>query len=262
MANKYLGVTFDIHGGGLDNIFPHNDCEIAQSEAAHGEPFARYWMLTGSLTLNGVKMSKSLGNTLTINQALERWRPEAIRTFVLSSHYSSPIDFSEEAVNAVDKGWQRLWSTVQLARSQLRDAEPGEADDDVIAMLEEHRRRFVEKMNDDFNAPAALGILQELTRDVNTWLNEGPTHSQETLTAIETAYRELGGDVLGIIPDSADQGGSAEREAELIRLLVDLRAQARANKDWATGDQIRDQLRDLGVILEDRPDGTVWKIVS
>lgn len=262
MANKYLGVTFDIHGGGLDNIFPHNECEIAQSEAAHGEPFARYWMLTGSLTLNGVKMSKSLGNTLTIDEALERWRPEAIRAFVLSSHYSSPIDFSEEAVNAADKGWQRLWSAVQLTRTQLRDAEAGEADDDVVAMLEEHRQRFVEKMDDDFNAPAALGILQELTRDVNTWLNEGPPHTRETLAAIEAAYRELGGDVLGIIPDVEEQAGSAEREAGLIRLLIELRAQARSEKDWATSDQIRDQLRALGVALEDRTDGTVWKIVD
>ena len=262
MSNKYLGVTFDIHGGGLDNIFPHNECEIAQSEAAHGEPFARYWMLTGSLTLNGVKMSKSLGNTLTIDRALERWRPAAVRAFVLSSHYSSPIDFSEEAVNAADKGWQRLWSAVQLTRNQLQEAEAGEADDDVIAMLEEHRRRFVEKMNDDFNAPAALGVLQELTRDVNTWLNEGPTHTRETLAAIETTYRELGGDVLGVIPEAEERGGSAEREAGLIELLVDLRAQARANKDWDTSDQIRDQLRELGVVLEDRPDGTIWKIVE
>jgi cysteinyl-tRNA synthetase len=262
MATKYLGVTFDIHGGGVDNIFPHNECEIAQSEAAHGEPFARYWMLTGSLTLNGVKMSKSLGNTLTIEEALTRWRPEAIRAFVLSSHYSSPIDFSDEAVNAADKGWQRLWSAVQLTRSQLRDAEPGEADDDVLAMLEEHRKRFVEKMNDDFNAPAALGILQELTRDVNTWLNEGPPHTEATLTAIDTIYRELGGDVLGIIPTREERAGSAEREAGLLELLVELRSQARAHKDWETSDRIRDELRELGVILEDRAEGTVWKIVE
>ena len=100
MAGKYLGHTFDIHGGGIDNIFPHNECEIAQSEAANGEPFARYWMLTGSLTLDGIKMSKSLGNTLTIRAALARWRPEAIRAFILSSHYASPIDFSDEAIEA------------------------------------------------------------------------------------------------------------------------------------------------------------------
>ena len=260
MATKYLGQTFDIHGGGIDNIFPHNECEIAQSEAVHGEPFARYWMLTGSLTLDGVKMSKSLGNTLTIKEALQRWRPEAIRTFILSSHYSNPIDFSDEAVEAAFKGWQRLWGVVTLVREQMRTASAGDAGDAVRAMLDAARTEFVEKMNDDFNAPAALAVLQDLTRQVNTLLNEQGPQTQAALAAIAQLYRELGGDVLGIIPDEADSSASAEREAGLIRLLVELRAQARANREWATSDQIRDQLKELGVILEDRPDGTIWKV--
>ncbi|HEX6384799.1 MAG TPA: cysteine--tRNA ligase [Anaerolineae bacterium] len=260
MATKYLGQTFDIHGGGIDNIFPHNECEIAQSEAAHGEPFARYWMLTGSLTLDGIKMSKSLGNTLTIKEALQRWRPEAIRTFILSSHYSNPIDFSDEAIEAAYKGWQRIWGAVSLVRERLRSAPTGEADDNVLAMLDAARTNFVEKMNDDFNAPAALALLQDLTRQVNTLLNEQGPHSQGTLAAIDQFYRELGSDVLGIIPDQADSSADAGREAGLIRLLVDLRAQARARKDWATADQIRDQLNELGVVLEDRADGTIWKV--
>ena len=260
MATKYLGQTFDIHGGGIDNIFPHNECEIAQSEAVHGETFARYWMLTGSLTLDGIKMSKSLGNTLTIKAALEQWRPEAIRTFILSSHYSNPIDFSDEAIEAAFKGWQRLWSVVTLVRVQMGTAVAGAASDEVRSMLNTARTGFVEKMNDDFNAPAALAVLQDLTRQVNTLLNEQGPQSQGTLTAIDQLYRELGGDVLGIIPDEADSGASAEREAGLIRLLVDLRTQARANREWATSDRIRDQLKELGVILEDRPDGTIWKV--
>ena len=260
MATKYLGQTFDIHGGGIDNIFPHNECEIAQSEAVHGEPFARYWMLTGSLTLDGIKMSKSLGNTLTIKEALRQWRPEAIRTFILSSHYSNPIDFSNEAIEAAFKGWQRLWGVVTLVHEQMRMAPVGDAGDEVRAMLNAARAGFVEKMNDDFNAPAALAMLQELTRQVNTLLNEQGPQSQGALAAIDQLYRELGGDVLGIIPDRADSSANAEREAGLIRLLVDLRAQARANKEWATSDQIRDQLKALGVILEDRPDGTIWKV--
>jgi cysteinyl-tRNA synthetase len=262
MATKYLGQTFDIHGGGIDNIFPHNECEIAQSEAAHEEPFARYWILTGSLTLEGVKMSKSLGNTMTIDEALERWRPEAIRSFVLSSHYRSPVDFTDEAVNAAEKGWQRLWSAVQLVRTQLASAADGELDDDVEALLDDYRQRFEEKMNDDFNAPAALGVLQELTREVNTLLNEGGPHTRQTLEAIDNLYRKLGGDVLGIIPEEDDRSADAQREEGLIKLLVELRAQARANKDWATSDRIRDQLADLGVTLEDRADGTIWKIAG
>lgn len=259
MAAKYLGPTFDIHGGGIDNIFPHNECEIAQSEAVHNQPFARYWMLTGSLTLDGVKMSKSLGNTLTVHEALQRWRPEAIRTFVLSSHYSSPIDFSAAAVEAAYKGWQRIWGVVSLLRQQMQTAAAGEADSEVEAMLAEARNNFSEKMNDDFNAPAGLAVLQDVTRQTNSLLNERGPHSRGTLSALDNFYRELGGDILGIVPDKADSDGGAEREAGLIRLLIELRAQARTNRDWATGDNIRDQLKELGIVLEDRPDGTIWK---
>ncbi|MCP4427772.1 MAG: cysteine--tRNA ligase [Chloroflexi bacterium] len=260
MAKKYLGQTFDIHGGGIDNIFPHNECEIAQSEATHGEPFARYWLLTGSLTLDNVKMSKSLGNTLTVRDALDKWRPEAIRSFILSSHYASPIDFSDTAVEAANKGWQRMWGAASLVREQLRSAAGGDADPDALALLDKTKANFIEKMDDDFNAPAAMAVLQELTRQVNTLLNEQGPHTQGTLAAIDQLYRELGGEVLGIIPDQADSGASAEREDGLIRLLIDLRAQARANKDWAVSDQIRDQLKELGVVLEDRADGTIWKL--
>lgn len=260
MANKYLGPTFDIHGGGIDNIFPHNECEIAQSEATHGQTFARYWMLTGSLTLDGVKMSKSLGNTLTVKEALERWRPEAIRTFILSSHYSNPIDFSDEAVEAATKGWQRLWGAVTLVREQMRTAVSGEISKTIQELIDKTKATFIEKMNDDFNAPAALAVLQDFTRQVNSLLNEQELPSRESLAVLDDLYRELGGDVLGIIPDEAAQDSDAEREAGLIRLLIELRAQARANKEWATSDMIRDQLRDLGVVLEDRADGTIWKL--
>jgi cysteinyl-tRNA synthetase len=262
MANKYLGTTFDIHGGGIDNIFPHNECEIAQSEAAHGESFARYWMLTGSLTLDGVKMSKSLGNTLTVKEALQRWRPEAIRTFILSSHYSNPIDFSDEAIEAAAKGWQRIWGAVTLVREQLRQAAAGELSSEAALLLDNAKAAFVEKMSDDFNAPAALAVLQELTRQVNVLLNEQGPQTRGTLTAVDQLYRECGGAVLGIIPDQAQSSANADREDGLIRLLIQLRAEARQKKDWATADLVRNQLKALGVILEDRVDGTIWKLES
>jgi cysteinyl-tRNA synthetase len=260
MARKYLGETFDIHGGGIDNIFPHNECEVAQSEAAHDKPFARYWMLAGTLTLDGIKMSKSLGNTRTLEDALERWRPEAIRTFILSSHYRSPIDFTDMAVDSAEKGWQRLWGAVSLTREQMRSAPAGELSAEVQAMLDEHKTNFLEKMSDDFNAPAGLATLQDLTRRVNALLNQGSPQTLGTLKAIDRLYRELGGQVLGIIPDVVEGGGSAEREAGLIRLLADLRSEARDNKAWATADKIRDQLKEMGVTLEDRPEGTFWKL--
>ncbi len=260
MAAKYLGETFDIHGGGIENIFPHNECEIAQSEAAHGEPFARYWMLTGSLTLDGVKMSKSLGNTLTIRDALQRWRGEAIRYFVLSSHYSNPIDFSDEAVEAAFKGWQRIWGAVSLVREQLRAAAPGDVSSEAETMLTAAREQFLERMNDDFNAPGALAVLQDLTRQVNALINEGGPQTQGTLEAIDGLFRELGGEVLGIVPEREEAGADAEREDGLVRLLIDLRNRARAEKDWATADTIRDRLKELNVVLEDRADGTIWKL--
>jgi cysteinyl-tRNA synthetase len=261
MAAKYLGETFDIHGGGIDNIFPHNECEIAQSEAAHGgAAFARYWMLTGSLTLESVKMSKSLGNTMTIKDALARWRPEAIRYFILSSQYNNPIDFSDEAVEAASKGWQRVWGAVSLAREQLRRAAPGEASTEARSLLEATRQQFVERMDDDFNSPGALAALQDLTRQVNALINERGPQTQGTLAAIDALYRELGGDVLGIVPEREDGRADADREDGLVRLLIDLRNQARANKEWATADTIRDRLKELGVALEDRPDGTIWKL--
>jgi cysteinyl-tRNA synthetase len=261
MSAKYLGETFDIHGGGLENIFPHNECEIAQSEAAHGgASFARYWMLVGSLTLDGVKMSKSLGNTLTIKDALARWRPEAIRYFVLSSQYSNPIDLSDAAVEAANKGWQRIRSAVSLVREQSRQAEPGEASDEANSLLESARQQFIERMDDDFNAPGALAVLQDLTRQVNALINERGPQTQGTLATIDAFFREYGGEILGIVPEREEGQADAQREDGLVRLLIDLRARARANKEWATADVIRDRLKELGVTLEDRTDGTIWKL--
>jgi len=261
MSAKYLGPTFDIHGGGIDNIFPHNECEVAQSEAVHDAPFARYWMLTGSLTLDSIKMSKSLGNTMTVKDALRRWRAEAIRYFILSSQYSNPIDFSDEAVEAAHKGWQRIWGAVSLVRETLRRAHQGEPSAEATALLDAARAAFIERMNDDFNAPGALAVLQDLTRQVNTLINESGPQTRGTLEAIDALYRELGGEVLGIVPEREEGAGAdAAREDGLVRLLIDLRAEARVKKDWATADTIRNRLKELGVALEDRADGTIWKL--
>jgi cysteinyl-tRNA synthetase len=261
MATKYLGETFDIHGGGVDNIFPHNECEIAQAEAANGKPFARYWLLAGSLTVNGIKMSKSLGNFITIKDALRDYRPEAIRTFVLSGHYSNPIDFSREALDAAQRGWERLYGAVSLVRERLRDAPEGEDGAGFLSLLDEHRARFVEAMDDDFNAPVALSVLQGLTREVNTLLGSGEPVGRRTLEAIEGLYRELGGDVLGIIPAETATSADAALQDGLIRLLIELRADYRAARDFAHADAIRDRLAELGVTLEDRPDGTTYKLL-
>ncbi len=261
MSTKYLGQTFDIHGGGLENQFPHNECEIAQSEAWTGKPFANYWLLTGSLTINSEKMSKSLGNFVTIKDALMKYRAEALRLFILSSHYTSPIDYSDDALVAAQNGWDRLMGAVRLLRHTLKTAPKGNAASGFKTVLDEHKARFIAAMDDDFNAPVALSAVYDLTREVNTLLNSGEKIGRATLEAIDEVYRELGGSVLGIIPDEvAGAGMDSGRQDGLIQLLIDIRAKARASKDFATSDQIRNRLAELGVTLEDRADGTVYKI--
>lgn len=264
MATKYLGETFDVHGGGIDNIFPHNESELAQSEAWTGKPFANYWLLVGSLTLDSVKMSKSLGNVLTIKDALKRWKPEAIRFFILSGHYNNPIDFSDEALDAAAKGWERAITPALAVRERLRspDLPAGDASG-VQAALAEIKERFVKALEDNFNTPVALSVLFDLAKLTNSLLSAPPpgVPSQASLGAVDQLYRELGGQVLGVVPEKAAAAGAdAEREAGLIRLLIEMRAEARARKDFATSDKIRDQLKALGVTLEDGKSGTTWKI--
>ena len=260
MAKKYLGETFDIHGGGVDNIFPHNECEIAQSECANDADFARYWMLGGSLTVDGVKMSKSLGNVVNIKDALKEYRPEVIRIFMLSAHYSNPVDYSDGALDSAQAGWERLYGAVRLTRSALGSAAAGDDGNSFNERLDKVKADFKDVMDDDFNAPKAIAALQELTRDVNTLLNSGTTVGKATLEAINATYNQLGGDVLGIIPAAeAASAANQQREDGLIKMLVDMRAQARKDKNFAESDRIRKDLEKLGVILEDRADGTIWR---
>ena len=261
MAKKYLGATFDIHGGGIDNIYPHNENEIVQSECANEVDFANYWMLVGSLTIDGVKMSKSLFNFVTIRDALEDYRPEVLRLFAISAHYSSPVDYSEDSMEALKAGWERLYGAVRLTRQMMKHAPEGSAGDAFLSRLEKAKTDFIDRMDDDFNTPQAIAVLQELTRDVNTLLNSDEEVGLTVLEAINDLYNELGGDILGIIPQTdAGSGANEARESALIQMLIDMRKSARANKDYAESDRIRDELAEIGVILEDRADGTVWKV--
>ena len=267
MAKKYLGANFDIHGGGIDNIYPHNENEIAQSECANDVGFANYWMLTGSLNVLDpdegipVKMSKSLGNYITIKDALNTYRPQELRYFILTSHYSNPVVYSEEALASAKSGWERLMNALRLARQQLNQAPESDAGNGFLQRLDAARAEFSSVMDDDFNSPRGIAVLQDLTRDVNTLLNSETEVGVSTLAAIDETYTALGGDVLGLAP-AADTGasGDGQREAALIELLIELRAKARADRDYARSDQIRDQLAALGVALEDRADGTIWRL--
>ena len=267
MAKKYLGANFDIHGGGIDNIYPHNENEIAQSESANAMAFANYWLLTGSLNVLDpdegipVKMSKSLGNYITIKDALQSYRAQELRYFILTSHYSNPVVFSEEALASAKSGWERLMNAVRLLRRGMNSAPENDAGEGFRHRLTAARAAFRSVMDDDFNSPRGIAVLQDLTRDVNSLLNSEAELGLATLTAIDRTYTELGGDVLGLLPAAeASAPGDGQREDALIELLIDMRAQARADRDYARSDQIRDQLSGLGIVLEDRPDGTIWKL--
>jgi len=261
MANKYLGETFDIHGGGLENIFPHNECEVAQSEAATGKPFARYWLLAGSLTVNGVKMSKSRGNSIPLKDALKLYSPEAIRFFVLSGHYRSPMDFTREAMLSAVRGTERLHHTVRRLRSVVQSAVPsGTTDLSYVNGLDSHRQAFQAAMDDDFNTPQAIAALFNLNREVNKLLESKDPVSGGTLAAIDGLYRRLGGQVLGIIPDEFGEGANAELVDGLMNLVMDVRDSYRSAEDWEKADKLRDELAKLGIAVEDRPDGAAWRI--
>lgn len=261
MSKKYLDVPFDIHGGGLENIFPHNESEIAQSEAAYGVEFARYWLLNNMVTVDGVKMGKSLGNFTTIKDAHSRHSPMTLRFFILNSHYRSTTDFTEEALQAAGKGYERLISAVSLTRQKLGDSDPNQSPDEAfLDVIGQHKMRFLAAIDDDFNTPQALAVLFDFNKEVNTLLNSGQPLSGGTLKAIDDMYRELGSDILGIIPDELVAPSGAGLEADLIQLLIDLRAEARSRKDWGMSDAIRDKLAEIGVLLEDRPEGTIWRL--
>ena len=267
MAQKYLGANFDIHGGGIDNIYPHNENEIAQSECANGVDFANYWMLTGSLNVLDpdegipVKMSKSLGNYETIKDALKRYRPGEIRYFILTSHYSNPVLYSEESLASAKSGLERLTNVLRLLRQQMNHAPESDAGDAFRDRLDAAHAEFQNVMDDDFNSPRGIAVLQDLTRDVNSLLNSDSELGLSTLAGIDETFRALGGDVLGLLPAvEAAETGDGQREAALVELLIDMRARARAQRDYARSDEIRDQLAALGIVLEDRVDGTIWKL--
>jgi len=261
MATKYLGETFDIHGGGLENIFPHNECEVAQSEAFTGKPFARYWILVGSLTVNGVRMGKSLGNFLTIKDALKLYSPAAIRYFTLSSHYRGPMDFSRDAMLAAERGVERLHNTVRLLRSRMKQSMPsGTADLSHVTDLMNVGTEFMDAMNDDFNTPKALAVLFDFSREVNTRMTAEQPLSVSTLAAIDGLYRELGGRVLGIIPDDLTQDLGSKLVEGLMEIVLDIRQRYRETRDWDRADLLRQKLSRLGVVVEDRAEGPTWRV--
>jgi len=268
MSMKYLGKTIDIHGGGLENQFPHHECEIAQSEAANEVQFVRYWLHNNMVTVDGQKMGKSLNNFITLKQAFsgshERltrsYAPLAVRQLILNSHYRSPLDFSDAALFAAQSGFERISETVKAVRKRCEQAGEGRIDEEVTGQLTELTEKFQAAMNDDLNTSVALSVVFELVRLANTLLEDGGA-SAETLGAVDTLFGELGGDVLGVVKEEYSQegGGDEARMDAVVKILIEERADARAEKDFARGDLLRDRLDEAGVVLEDKPDGTQWR---
>ena len=269
MSLKYLGDTLDIHGGGRDLVFPHHENEIAQSESFTGkEPFAKYWLHNGLLRLGEDKMSKSLGNLVTIKEALSKYSADAIRLFVLGSHYRSPLTYSEEALEAAEGGIERLLRTVS------RDDAVG--DKGQALDVEPYRTRFAEAMDDDFNMPQAVATLFELAREINQAADSGISFGKAQNILLELARNVLGLRAPRIVTASATlkATGTLKIKATLIRgpepaselvaevnSLVEERDSLRRNKQWQRADEIRAKLTELGAVLEDTPGGTkiVWK---
>jgi cysteinyl-tRNA synthetase len=267
MSLKYLGNHFDIHGGGVDLVFPHHENEIAQSEAYTGDaPFARYWLHNGLVNLNGEKMSKSLGNYLSVEDALKKYPAPLIRFYIISHHYRTPVDFTPERMDASAKGWQRLNTLLlELRASEVADAQwPGLAkvwidpptppEGELGSLVLESARKLDAAMGDDFNTPKAIAALFDLVRDVRA--------KQASATKTELGWAlgllQEACALFGIEGQLEEAAAAPEEVNQLLDLLVELRTQARQRKDWAQADLIRGRLQELGISLEDTPDGTRW----
>lgn len=257
MSMKYLGESFDIHGGGLENQFPHHECEIAQSEAATGKPFVKYWMHNNMVTVNGQKMGKSLGNFTTLKDAFKKWKPETIRFFILQSHYRSTLDFSDEAVDAAGKGLEKLSNTVRNLRAHIKSA----TDDGSNAPIDlaRYKAEVLAALDDDFNTPQAIAVLFDLSREVNQMLASGTLMSASAIRQILDLYEELGAKILGLTFGAATEGIDAAIVDGLMKLILDLRSEIRAQKMYTLSDKIRSALQTLGIVVEDKKGETTWR---
>jgi len=259
MSTKYLGQTFDIHGGGLENIFPHNERESASAEARHGVGYAKYWLLVGALTVNGVKMSRSLGNFLTLKDALQLYTPEALRYFLLSSHYRKPLNYSHEALEKAQQSVNWMGNTLHKLHRRMRTATPaGTAVLSQIVTLNDYRQDFFTALNDDFNTAKALEILLDFVKAVNQYLDKNQSVSMGTLAAMERIFNKLAGEVLGVLPQSLVRQLRESNIEGLLDLLLELRQEYRVERDWAKANLIRNRLSTLGLVVEDDAAGSVW----
>jgi cysteinyl-tRNA synthetase len=259
MSTKYLGETFDIHGGGIDLQFPHHECEIAQSTAALGNESVKYWMHNNMITINGQKMARSLGNFITLDQLFngshplleQSYSPMTIRFFVLQAHYRSTVDFSNDALKAAEKGLQKLLKAYTI----LNKIKPSDTNTINIISLKE---KCYEALDDDLNSPILLSHLFEGVRIINSLSDGTEKADAANLEMLKSLFDIFVFDLLGL-KDEASSEGDEELTGELMRIIIDLRQAAKNNKDWSTSDKIRNDLKNAGIILKDLKDGATWE---
>lgn len=258
MSKKYLGPHFDIHGGGADLIFPHHENEIAQSESICGAEMAKYWIHNGFITVNQEKMSKSLGNFFLLRDILDKYPGEVVRFYLLSTHYRSPIDFDDEKLAVAVKSLERITNCVTALQQQAAAWAGKTTEDQSLAeAVTKARADFIAAMDDDFNTALAFAVVFDFCREVNSYMNCGRNLDGEQLEAALALFTEWHG-VLGvIIPEEEKRDDLTD---SLMALIIDIRQKARAEKNWPLADQIRDGLKEMGIVIEDTAQGARWKL--
>ena len=262
MAMKYLGETFDIHMGGKDLIFPHHENEIAQAEALTGKPFARYWIHNEWLTVNGKKMSKSLGNFITVREALKMCSPQVLRFFLISAHYRSPIDFNKESLKLAEKNLNRIYEAVERLRTLGERKEKTSAEENLLTEVGDAKKKFEEAMDDDFNTPLALAAIFDIVRAINSYANANREIETSTQKEVYETLRSLM-NVLGIdieVERKEPKGEEIRIINELMNLIINVRDEMRKRREWKIADEIRESLKKIGFVIEDTPEGTRWKL--
>ena len=266
MGRKYLGKHFDIHGGGMDLVFPHHECEIAQAVAAQGEQMVKYWMHNNMITINGQKMGKSLNNFITLEQFFtgnhetlqQAYSPMTIRFFILSAHYRGTVDFSNEALQAAQKGYEKLMNGIEDLK-HIQTAKT--SDKNTKQFVSTLRQKCYDAMNDDLMTPAVISNLFEACHIVNLLIDHKAQISEEDLKELSETMRLFAFDILGLVNERGANNDAREAAyGKVVDMVLDLRAKAKANKDWAVSDQIRNALAEAGFQVKDTKDGVTWKL--